>query len=116
MKRNFLYISETYDAHANMARDEWFLKFVKDGDLILNFYQNENAVIIGKNQNPWLECDLDAMARDCDDIHRYLNLFGYNPKYGVSGPRISSVRYVPQGYRETCKLYEKEPHLTSARM
>ena len=51
---------------------------------------------------------LDAMARECDDIHRYLNLFGYNPKYGVSGPRISSVRYVPQGYREPVKLYEKE--------
>ena len=51
---------------------------------------------------------LDAMAQECDDIHRYLNLFGYNPKYGVSGPRISSVRYVPQGYRETVKLYEKE--------
>jgi len=59
---------------------------------------------------------LDAMARECDDIHCYLNLFGYNPKYGVSGPRISSVRYVPQGYRETCKLYEKEPLLTGGRM
>ena len=52
---------------------------------------------------------LYAMAAERDDLDRYINLFGYNPKYGVSGPKISSVRYVPQGYNETCKLYEKEP-------
>ncbi|MEA4964987.1 MAG: 3'-5' exonuclease [Oscillospiraceae bacterium] len=51
---------------------------------------------------------LSAMGAECDDLGRYVNLFGYNPKYGVSGSRISSVRYAPQGYRETCKLYEKE--------
>ena len=49
-----------------------------------------------------------AMAEECDDLHRYINLFGYNPKYGVSGPKISSVTYVPQGYREVRKLYEKD--------
>lgn len=52
-----------------------------------------------------------AMARECDDLDRYINLFGYNPKYGVSGPKISSVHYVPQGYRENCKLYEKDTPL-----
>jgi len=51
---------------------------------------------------------LYAMANEQDDLHNYINLFGYNPKYGVSGPKISSVRYVPQGYHETCRLYEKE--------
>jgi len=50
-----------------------------------------------------------AMADECDDLHMYINLFGYNPKYGVSGPKISSVTYVPQGYREANKLYEKNP-------
>ena len=52
---------------------------------------------------------LYAMAAEQDDLDCYINLFGYNPKYGVSGPRISSVRYVPQGYHETQKLYEKLP-------
>jgi len=52
---------------------------------------------------------LYAMAGERDDLAKYINLFGYNPKYGVSGPRISSVCYVPQGYHETQKLYEKEP-------
>ncbi len=52
---------------------------------------------------------LRAMAAEKEDLHRYIDLFGYNPKYGVSGPKISSVRYVPQGYRPGTPLYEKEP-------
>ena len=55
-----------------------------------------------------------AMATEEDDLERYINLFGYHPKYGVSGPRISSVRYVPQGYQETKKLYEKEAAMETA--
>ena len=49
---------------------------------------------------------LDAMALESDDLDRYINLFGYNPKYGVSGPKISSVTYRPQGYSPAKKLYE----------
>lgn len=50
---------------------------------------------------------LMAMEQEQDDLDRYINLFGYNPKYGVSGPRISSVTYVPQPYRRQGKLYEQ---------
>lgn len=48
-----------------------------------------------------------AMERERDDLTEYINLFGYIPKYGVSGPRISSVRYVPQPYDGACLLYER---------
>jgi lipoate-protein ligase A len=37
---------------------------------ILLFYQNENAVIIGKNQNPWIECDLETMKKDGVELAR----------------------------------------------
>lgn len=73
MERNFVYLSQTTRAHANMAADEWFLNYVKDGDLILHFYQNENAVIIGKGQNPWVECDLAKMERDGVELARRLS-------------------------------------------
>lgn len=49
---------------------------------------------------------LDAMEKEQDDLLNYVNLFGYNPKYGVSGPKISSVRYVPQHYGMNKKMYE----------
>ena len=36
------------------------------------------------------------MQAERADLGRYVDLFGYSPKYGVSGPRIGSVRYLPQ--------------------
>ena len=50
---------------------------------------------------------LCAMDREEDDLDRYINLFGYNPKYVVSGQRVRSVTYIPQGYHNTEKLYNK---------
>ncbi len=50
---------------------------------------------------------MKAMDAECADLDRYINLFGYNKKYGVSGSRISSVRYEPQGFENFVKLYEK---------
>lgn len=49
---------------------------------------------------------LRAMSDERDDLDKYIDLFGYSPKYGVSGPRISSVRYLPQGYSPAAPLYE----------
>ncbi|MGI5984807.1 MAG: 3'-5' exonuclease [Clostridiales bacterium] len=49
---------------------------------------------------------LCAMEKECSDLEHYINLFGYNPKYGVSGPKISSVTYVPQKYNRERKLYD----------
>lgn len=64
MKQNFVYVSDSLSAYRNMALDEWFLDHVEKEQQILLFYQNENAVIVGKNQNPWIECDLAKMERD----------------------------------------------------
>lgn len=44
---------------------------------------------------------LKAMDEERSDLAAYVNLFGYNPKYGVSGRRITGVRYEPQGFIKT---------------
>ena len=51
---------------------------------------------------------MEAMEQEKDDIMRYVNLFGYNPKYGVSGKPIGSVTYKPQRYDPVAPLYEVE--------
>ena len=48
-----------------------------------------------------------AMEQERDDLHRYINLFGYNSKYGISGKPIGSVTYKPQGFDPVCPLYER---------
>lgn len=39
-----------------------------------------------------------AMQSERPDLLNYVNLFGYNPKYGVSGRRIDGVTYWPQQF------------------
>ena len=48
---------------------------------------------------------MEAMAAEKDDLACYVNLFGYNPKYGVDGKPIGSVTYKPQPYKITKPLY-----------
>ena len=46
------------------------------------------------------------MEKEKDDLERYVNLFGYNPKYGIEGKPIGSVTYKPQPYNPQRPLYE----------
>ena len=49
---------------------------------------------------------MQAMEDEKDDLHRYINLFGYHPKFGISGKPIGSVTYKPQPYDSPIPLYE----------
>ena len=49
---------------------------------------------------------LKAMDEECSDLDKYINLFGYNPKYGIQGQRLASVKYFPQPYNNYKKLYQ----------
>ena len=51
-----------------------------------------------------------AVARKMDeeksDLERYVNLFGYNPQYGLGSKPIGSITYKPQPYDPPKPLYE----------
>ena len=64
--------------------------------------QNTHRAIDDTRATFELLCAMDAEE---SDLCRYVNLFGYNPKYGMEGKRISSVTYRPQGFEATGKLY-----------
>ena len=46
------------------------------------------------------------MEKEKDHLLNYVNLFGYNPKYGIEGKPIGSVTYKPQPYNPRGPLYE----------
>ena len=48
---------------------------------------------------------MEAMELERDDLMCYVNLFGYNPKYGISGKPIGSVTYKPQPFDPPTPLY-----------
>ena len=49
---------------------------------------------------------MEEMEKERDDLMRYVNLVGYNPKYGIDGKAIGSVTYLPQRYDPVAPLYE----------
>lgn len=61
---NYIYSAPTGDGWLNLARDGYFLENNKKDDVILYFYVNKNAVIIGRNQNAWKECSIANMDAD----------------------------------------------------
>ena len=50
---------------------------------------------------------MEEMEKERDDLDRYINLFGYNPKYGIEGKPIGSVTYKAQPYNPRRPLYEE---------
>ena len=49
---------------------------------------------------------MEEMEKEKDDLHKYINLFGYLPQFGVDGKPIGSVNYKPQPYNSRLPLYE----------
>ena len=49
---------------------------------------------------------MEEMEKEKPDLERYVNLFGYNPKYGIEGKPIGTVTYKPQPYDPIRPLYE----------
>ncbi|MBO4695288.1 MAG: lipoate--protein ligase family protein [Clostridia bacterium] len=64
------YISQTTNAYINQASEAYFLESVKEGELILYFWANKNAIFIGRNQDAFSEVAVDAFLKDGGSILR----------------------------------------------
>lgn len=51
---------------------------------------------------------LKAMDAEREDLHTYVNVFGYNPKYGISGEKIAGITYHAQDFTK----FKRPEHLT----
>ena len=49
---------------------------------------------------------MEEMEKEKPDLEKYINLFGYIPKFGIDGKPIGSVTYKPQPYNARVPLYE----------
>ena len=49
---------------------------------------------------------MEEMENEKPDLDKYINLFGYIPKFGIDGKPIGSVNYKPQPYNPRKLLYE----------
>ena len=56
--------SETFNPWFNLATEDWIFRDMNPEGHVLYLWRNSETVVIGRYQNPWLECRLDAMKAD----------------------------------------------------
>lgn len=56
-----IYLSDTTDPYFNLATEDWLYHEVLTDQPLLYLWRNQKTVVIGRAQNPWVECNVKAM-------------------------------------------------------
>lgn len=56
--------TENTDPRKNLALEEYLGQICGDNDVWLYLWQNQNTIVIGRNQNPWRECRAALLKKD----------------------------------------------------
>ena len=67
------YISDTFNPYINLAKEKLLLDGVDSESIILYLWQNQNTVVIGKNQNAFSECRVQQLKEDGGNLARRLS-------------------------------------------
>lgn len=68
-----IYISKSYSPYFNLAFEEYLVRTHDPEDQVLFLWQNQNTVVIGRNQNPWKECNVEELERQGGHLVRRLS-------------------------------------------
>ena len=57
-------ISTQTNPYLNIAVENYLLSLPSDGEVTMYLWRNRRTVVIGQNQNPWAECDVERLEAD----------------------------------------------------
>ncbi|KAH0538126.1 hypothetical protein GP486_008798, partial [Trichoglossum hirsutum] len=89
-----IYLSRSHDPHVNLSIEDFLLRQTADDSAVLLVYSNRPCVVIGRNQNPWVEADLartPLLVRRRSGGGAVFHGPG-NTNYGVVGPAAAFRR------------------------
>lgn len=69
----YVYIADSVNPYENIATEKRLLEMSEPGTCILYLWQNKNTVVIGRNQNPWVECRTTMLEQDGGFLARRLS-------------------------------------------
>ncbi len=64
MKKPEVLLSGSFNPWFNLATEEWIFTDMDADTQVLFLWRNNDTVVIGRNQNPWKECNLPEMEKD----------------------------------------------------
>ncbi len=64
IKKLIVATSNTFNPYQNLAFEEYLFNTLEKDAFVLYLWRNDNTVVIGKNQNAYLECNVSMIARE----------------------------------------------------
>lgn len=113
---NRIIISEENDPYYNLALEEELLENLKGNEKILYLWINSSCVIIGRNQNPYLECNLNFLKEKNIELLRRKSGGGavYQDLGNLNYTFINNTDLeISQKYQEILIESLKEKHIDS---
>ena len=59
-----IYRTDCTNPYINLATEEYLTMHASEGEMCVFLWQNAHTIVIGRNQNPWRECNVEKIKED----------------------------------------------------